>query len=214
MAFALATAPSRGYGEGVTRSPDFEQLYRKDADPYRSRTSWYERRKRDVALASLAAERYVRAWDAACGPGDLAVDLLDRCDDLLATDVSTTAVGIAEGRLQGRGRTGVCALPDHPGEDGFDLVVLSEVCYYLPEADRLATYALVDAVAAPDAELLTVTWRHHPHDAHLSGADATNELVAWFEARGWSGASRHDDTDFIAATLVLGTHRTPPPETS
>lgn len=198
----------------MSTPPDFEQLYQQDADPFRSRTSWYERRKRAVALAALAGERYEKVWDAACGTGDLAKELLSRAGDLLATDASPTAVRLA-GELLGSGaRTGVSALPQPPGESGFDLVVLSEVCYYLPHADRVATYALVDEVAAPDAELLTVTWRHHPHDAQLSGADATGELVRWFEQHGWRRACLHDDADFVAATLVRGTRHTPTPETS
>lgn len=94
---------------------------------------------------------------------------------------------------------------------GADLVVLSEVCYYLSREDRLATYAMVDAVAAPDAECVAVTWRHLPADADVSGDEATREITAWFTARGWRAAVRHVDTDFTGVHLVRGRAGTPEP---
>ena len=55
------------------------------------------------------------------------------------------------------------------GEEPFDLIVLSEVGYYLDEPDlRLA----VDAATAhlePGGTLLAVHWRHHVADYPLTG---------------------------------------------
>jgi hypothetical protein len=45
-----------------TGVPDFEAMYRRDEDPWRVETSWYERRKLAVLLASLPRERYRRGW--------------------------------------------------------------------------------------------------------------------------------------------------------
>lgn len=190
---------------------DFDAWYRDDPDPFGVRTSRYERRKADIVLASLTQERYARAWDAACGTGDLAAALAARCDDVLATDLAPSAVRIAAERLRGCGRVREHALPRHPGENGFDLVVLSEVCYYLPDDARAATYALVDEVAAADAECVAVTWRHHPHDAQVCGEEATAEIVEALQQRGWRVAAAHDDTDFLARHLVRGATTTPTP---
>lgn len=57
----------------------FEELHAEDADPWRVRTSWYERRKRALTLALLPHERYAVGVEAGCSVGSLAADLLSVC---------------------------------------------------------------------------------------------------------------------------------------
>ncbi|MCH8611935.1 class I SAM-dependent methyltransferase [Arsenicicoccus dermatophilus] len=188
-------------------STDWEARYAADPDPFDVRTSWYERRKIQVVLASLTRERYAVAWDAACGTGDLAVELAQRCGSVLASDASTTAAQLAAELAWQQGISAVTtathALPDPPPADDLDrpvdLVVLSEVLYYLPEQDRAATARTVLDLLAPGGEVVSVHWRHHPHDAHLSGADATAELHEALDAGGLTRAVHHDDADFVSA---------------
>ena len=45
--------------------PDFDAMYDADPDPWEVETSWYERRKLAVHLASLPRERYATAWEPA-----------------------------------------------------------------------------------------------------------------------------------------------------
>ena len=49
--------------------PDFDALYRADPDPWEVGSSWYERRKLSVLLASLPRQHYAVAWEPGCGPG-------------------------------------------------------------------------------------------------------------------------------------------------
>ncbi|MGI8717166.1 MAG: class I SAM-dependent methyltransferase [Lapillicoccus sp.] len=196
------------------RTPDFDALYRRNEDPWAVRTSWYERRKLAVVVASLQRERYTSAWDPACGTGDLALALRGRCDRVAASDVSARAVAMT--RELTRDAPGVQTFrhalpaPPEPLNGPVELVVLGEFLYYLPPADRTATYRLVDRVAAPTAEVLSVHWRHHPHDAWLSGEQVTAELDGCLRATGWSAAVRHTDLGFVLASWVRGD---PPPET-
>lgn len=188
---------------------DFEERYRADPDPFRVRTSWYERRKIQVVLASLTREHYRAAWDIACGTGDLALALTDRCGRVSATDAAPTAVELTRDLLQDKGAdVSVSALPRLAvPAASFDLIVASEVLYYLDEASRQASYDVVLAAAAdPEPghapEVVAVHWRHHPHDAHLSGAQVTAELDARLAAAGWQRRVRHEDADFVTGHWV------------
>ena len=192
----------------MAEAPAFDAWYRDDPDPFGVRTRWYERRKLAVLLAALQHPRYGTAWDPACGTGDLALALADRCDRVVGSDLSAHAVGLSRALVAGRAHVEVVenALPDVPAAaSGAELVVLSEVLYYLPAPARAATIGRIDDLMRPAgrAELVSVHWRHHPHDAHLSGADLTTELDARLAGRGWTPAVRHDDTDFVLATWTL-----------
>ena len=79
-------------------------LYRDGADPWSFETSAYEARKRAVTLASLPHGRYRRAFEPGCSIGTLTEQLADRCDRLLAADVSERAVARNRARLGGARR--------------------------------------------------------------------------------------------------------------
>ena len=57
----------------------FADLYSGGGDPWQTRTSWYERRKRDVVLACLPEPRYRHAAEPGCGLGLLTAGLAARC---------------------------------------------------------------------------------------------------------------------------------------
>ncbi|MDQ6933743.1 MAG: class I SAM-dependent methyltransferase [Actinomycetota bacterium] len=185
---------------------DFDALYRTDADPFQVSSSWYERRKIDVVLASLSQARYELAWDCACGTGHLAAALAPRCRRMLATDASAEAVRLSS-RTTAELENVECelaALPDVPPAAGrASLVVVSEVLYYLDDQTRAASYQAIASVAQ---EMVVVHWRHHPADTFLSGARATAECVEAMSALGWSASVRHEEPDFVLATL----HRAAP----
>jgi trans-aconitate methyltransferase len=183
----------------MTELSDFEALYRRDNDPFGVASSWYECRKEQVLAASLTRSRYAFAWDSACGTGHLAHRLAGRCDRVLATDASSAAVGLTAALTEGLSHVEcrVSALPEIPGAAReADLTVVAEVLYYLPDTARIAS---IEALARQRGELASVHWRHHPHDAHLSGADVTDELHRALTAGGWTRVVRHEDEDFVLA---------------
>uniref|UniRef100_UPI0021B5E213 class I SAM-dependent methyltransferase n=1 Tax=Streptococcus mitis TaxID=28037 RepID=UPI0021B5E213 len=76
---------------------------------------------------------YERVFEPACANGELSVLLADRCASLLCQDLDPTAVHLARERLGAVSHASVelGRLPaDWPGQT-FDLIVLSEVGYYL-----------------------------------------------------------------------------------
>ncbi len=180
----------------MPEAADFEAMYQASADPFDVATRWYERRKEQVLLACLTQPEYRLAWDSACGTGHLARALGRRCGAVLATDASPTAVRLTAELTRSRPgvRCEVSSLPDvPPGADGADLVVAAEVLYYLEEGPREEALAML---ARQHGELVAVHWRHHPHDARLSGAAVTDELEEALAPR-WRRVVRHEDEDFV-----------------
>lgn len=186
----------------MTDAADFEALYRRDSDPFQVATSWYERRKEQVLLAGLTRAHYRLAWDCATGTGQLAHRLAARCNDVLATDASPTAVELASALTADQPcvRCSVSVLPEIPTKcRAADLTIVAEVLYYLPQVARASA---IGALADQSGELVSVHWRHHPHDGHLSGVEVTDELGAGLVDKGWNAALRHDDVDFVLAAWI------------
>lgn len=187
--------------------PDFDAMYSGDPDPWDVGGSFFEQRKRAVVLACLRRARYGSAWDPACGTGHLTADVASRCERVLASDTSATAARLARERCAALPvSVSHRALPEAPVDAAFvpDLVVLSEVFYYLSDAVRAATVALVDHLAAPDAELVGVHWDGAPDDAWLSGRGGQHELVSQLVSRGWTHRIHHEDEGFLLDTVTRG----------
>jgi hypothetical protein len=191
----------------VSGPPDFEAMYASDPDPWDVGGSAYEQRKRAVVLACLRRAHYRNAWDPACGTGHLTADVAGRCDRVLASDGSVTAARLAAERCATLPvSVSHRALPAGPVDEAFspDLVLLSEVVYYLSDEVRADTVALVDQRGATDCELVVVHWDGAPHDAWLSGRGGQTEVVAQLVARGWTQRVHHEDDGFLLDTVTRG----------
>jgi hypothetical protein len=181
----------------------FARMYAEREDPWALRSRWYEQRKRAVTLAALDRPRYRRGFEPGCSVGVLTAGLAGRCDRLLATDVDPTAVAAARAAVAGQPHVEVeqRSVPDDWPTGSFDLVVVSEVGYYLdgPALDRL-----VDRVATSledGGAALLCHWRHPVTDYPQSG-DAVH---AAFRGRpGLVPAVRHEEADFVLDVLTAG----------
>jgi predicted TPR repeat methyltransferase len=105
--------------------------------------------------------------------------LADRCDELLAVDVSERAVAAARRRLSGRGHVRVerRTLPEEMPGGPFDLIVASEVLYYFPREEMLAVLQAFERELARGGALLAVHWRRETRTYPLQG-DEVHELLA------------------------------------
>ena len=130
----------------------------------------------------LPEQRYRHAFEPGCSIGVLTALLSQRCLRVTATDVAAAALDSAHLRLREAGeRDRVTLLQgslDEPWPAGpFDLLVLSEVGYYLtPEALRDVLDRESPGLAA-GATVLAAHWRHPVEDYPMSG-DRANEVIA------------------------------------
>lgn len=205
LLLADGTAPMEARASGERRisqrADDFNAMFEVSEDPWSSAT-WYERRKRDLALAVLARERYGRVLDVGCSTGALTKALAERADDVVAVDASASALDIAR-RDSPESITWVCdqvpnAVDSVSGR--FDLVVLSEVLYFLTPMELWLTLGAVLGRLAPGGELLLVDWRHPTERIPLDGPTA-HRLVRQVCER-WL-AVRHVETDVLIDLYVV-----------
>jgi len=164
----------------MSRVPDahFEARYQADADPWRLEPRWYERRKRALTVAGLQRERYRRAFEPGCALGLLTVILARRCADVIAVDASATAAVAAAQRTEGLPNVtvGRLSVPDEWPQGRFDLILLSELGYYL---DRPTMARLRDGAVArltDDGELLAVHYRPAVEE-HILDGDQVHDIL-------------------------------------
>ncbi len=156
----------------MTMGPaEFEARYQREGDPWGYETRPYERAKYDATLAACGPGRFARALELGSSIGVLSVRLSARCTRLVTVDASPTAVSTARRRLVAAGLGGDgedpaaavdAVLGTIPGDvpDGpYDLVVASEILYYLTPDALTATLARLGEVTGPGARIVAVHWR-------------------------------------------------------
>jgi len=161
------------------RAATFDGMFAAGDDPWSS-GSWYERRKRGLTCAVLRRERYGRVLDLGCSTGALTRDLAARADEVVAVDVSLRALEVAR-RGSVTGVTWVhgeapSVLDEIHGP--LDLVVVSEVGYFLSPLELWLTVGALLERLPPGGELLLVSWRHPTQDIPLDGPAVHDQVRA------------------------------------
>jgi hypothetical protein len=155
---------------------DFEARYRADPDPWDYRNSDYEQRKYAATLAACGPGPFACALELGGSIGVFSAMLAPRCERLLTIDGAPTAVRSARARLAGYPQANaiVGAIPWDVPEHAFDLVVASEILYYLSERELAGTLALLQRTTFAGASLVAVHWRppgpERPRDAEQAHA--------------------------------------------
>ncbi|QOW24426.1 class I SAM-dependent methyltransferase [Lysobacter sp. H23M47] len=157
----------------------FDEMHRSD-DPWGFRSRWYEERKRNLLLAMLPARRYQRGWEVGCSTGELSARLAERCDRLLASDGSDAAVALAAHRLQAHANAEVMRLtqPEEWPPGRFDLIVFSEVGYFLGHDELRRTVARFAGSLAGSGVLIAGHWRRSFAEATMTGDEVHRILEA------------------------------------
>ena len=176
----------------------FDRLYAGADDPWGFGSRWYEQRKYALTLAALPAPSYEEGLEIGCSIGILTSQLALRCRTLTALDPSPAAIEAARTRVPEGVRLVQGRAPESWPAGSYDLVVLSEVAYYLDAADLERLLGLVERDLRPGGTVVACHWRHPVADYPLTG-DAVHDALGR-----WPRLSRVEEEDFLLDVLVPG----------
>jgi trans-aconitate methyltransferase len=181
-------------------SVDFEARYRAEPDPWGYETSAYERGKYRATLAACGPGPFARALELGGSIGVFSALLAPRCRRLDTIDGAPTAVAAARARLAGHPHVHAHAgaIPDDLPPGPYDLVVASEVLYYLDDTQLGATLARLAGALACGGRLVAVHWRPTGTDRPLTAEHVHNRLRACESLRTIEAGR---DTDYLLDVL-------------
>ena len=155
----------------------FDRLYDEKSDPWNFETSDYEARKYDATLSALPRTYYSNGLEIGCSIGVLTEKLSAFCASLVAIDPVEKALGTAAARCANL--SVVFAQMSVPGDwpaGQYDLIVLSEVVYYLTLDEVSALARRIQSSLEYKGDVLLVHWTE-PTDYPLSGDDAAEAFI-------------------------------------
>jgi SAM-dependent methyltransferase len=178
-------------------------MYAASCDPWQLADRWYEARKYSITMALLPDPRYRHAFEPGCSVGVLTARLVERCDHVTSCDVAQGALDATRARLGERPDLTLRRLSLDAGwpTDGVDLVVLSEVAYYLSGKTLRRVLDRECARLATGTTVVAAHWRHHVADYPLSG-DEANEIIGATDDL--NRLARYLDDDVVIDVLGKG----------
>lgn len=177
---------------------DFEGLHAGREDPWSVTSRWYEQRKYTLTMAVLPRRRYRRAYEPGCSIGGLTQLLAERCDEVLATDISSSALEAAARRVpESNVRFQQASIEDWPADE-IDLILLSELAYYLNDSQWAAVLGRAKTTLSSGGHLVSVHWRHPDAQAYRSAAQIRADL---WGVPGWEVHASYQDPDMLIDVL-------------
>ena len=163
----------------------FELRYRIEGDPWRYRSSEYELGKYDATLSACGAGPFRSALELGGSIGVFSALLAPRCQALTTIDFAPSAVEAARRELapHPHAQALLGQIPAAIPDDHYDLIVASEILYYLDAVALTATVARLEQTLDPDGRLVMVHWRppgpERPHSA--ASVHDTVGALPWLE---------------------------------
>jgi SAM-dependent methyltransferase len=171
----------------------FERLYRESPDPWAYRTSDYEREKYAATLAALPRRSHGLCLEVGCSIGVFTGLLAARCEHVVAIDFSLGALGLARRRLQQARNVDLlrASFPEETPPGSWDLIVCSEILYYLRQPALERAVAWMRTQLGYGASVLAVSWRGVGRDEPLLGDEVHDQLAR--ELAGWHTLDARQD---------------------
>lgn len=184
---AIFAIPDKWRGRVATRlpallvppemRPGFFEHYFDDGDPFGFDLHPEEQLKFRRTLEVCGEGPLGRVLELGCAVGTFTEVLAPRAADLLAVDVSQSAVDQVAQRLHGRPnvRTAAMDLPEEFPDELFDLVVASDVLYYLPVEELVRCIGRIEAVLDHGGALVAV--HYVPRMGSVLNGDEAHDVL-------------------------------------
>lgn len=159
----------------------FEKVYAANDDPWNFASSRYEAAKYSATLDSLPKENYRSAFEIGCSIGVLTEQLAARCENLLAIDVNEKALNQAHVRCRNLPHVELrrMQIPEEFPEEKFDLILISEVGYYLNAHDWRKTFEKTVAHLEQGGNVVLIHWTPPVHDYPQTGDEVHDSFAEW-----------------------------------
>ncbi|NNJ24299.1 Mycothiol S-conjugate amidase [Planctomycetes bacterium LzC2] len=165
--------PPDGRAADTVPTAYFDAKYETAVDPWDFAGSPYEAAKYEATLDALPKTRFRRGLELGCSIGVLTARLAERCEALLAVDAASAAVARCRTRCEELDHVDVrtAVLPRDWPDGTFDLIIASEVLYYLSNGDLDETRAAILRSLEPGGRLVLVHWTVFVPDYPRTGDD-------------------------------------------
>ncbi|MBA3809988.1 MAG: methyltransferase domain-containing protein [Solirubrobacterales bacterium] len=163
-----------------TPASHFEALYESSTDPWDYLSSAYESEKYAATLAAIGPGPFAGALEVGCSIGIFSAMLAPRCGELVAMDFSARALRLAGARLADLANLELVqgSFPEQAPERAWELVVCSEVLYYLDRPALAMALQWLRVQLAGGARVVVVSWRGPCTSEPLCGDEVHDMLVA------------------------------------
>ena len=158
----------------------FDERYLDEGDPWGYRTSDYEREKYTATLAACGPGPFRSALELAGSIGVFSAMLAPRCEELTTIDFSEPAVTQARRELANlpQATALIGAIPEALPESRYDLVVASEILYYLEPEALDGTLVRLEQLLEAGGRLVVVHWRPEGPERPFSAAQVHDRVLA------------------------------------
>ena len=176
----------------------FDRLYADNPDPWAFETSEYERVKYADTLAALDSRHFGLVLELGCSIGVMTATLATRAERVVGVDIAEAALERARircaafGHVSFQRRTLPNEFPDIEVRS-CDVVLVSELLYFLSPADNAGLAACVLRVLAPGGTIVLVNWTGKT-DTPCTGDQAATLFIGTCQRAGMtiSMAARRD----------------------
>lgn len=157
----------------------FDKLYADSTDPWNFSASPYEQEKYLHTIKALGGRNYENGLELGCSIGILTEMLGKQCKKMLGVDISEAPIKQAAERLRNQPHLYFSALriPDQYPDDQYDLIVVSEVGYYLSREELSLTRELIFDSLVLGGSLCLVHWRPQIEGCLFTGDDVNHFLI-------------------------------------
>ena len=159
-----------------TPSSVFDEIFRDNPDPWGYTRRFYETSKFRATIRALPKVKFKNAFEIACAIGVLTEKLAPKCERLLSVDYSEP--GLVEARKRcshlPQVRFEQMQIPQQFPTEKFDLILFSEVGFFLTMPDLLETKQKIIDALLPGGYLLMVHFGFMATDYFLHDGDTVH----------------------------------------